>query len=160
MRVRHRFVALVLPALVVLAACSNDDNAAPAAPITATTGAAVAAPGVATTTTSIDTDEPPVTTAPPDSAVLFEGNDFYAVPEPLPAGQAGTLLRYQRIDAFGGWSSVGDTADAFGLQASGTISGEVVWWRDPVAVRRRTRRSPRTRRDGRAVGPGTGHLAG
>ena len=36
---------------------------------------------------------------------------------------------------FGGWSNFGDSPGEFGLQTLGTVSGEVVMWRDPVAVR-------------------------
>ena len=96
-----------------------------------------------TTTPVVDTAERPVdtfepssdTTAPSGGAVRFEGDDFYDVPEPLPADEAGTLLRYEPIDVFGGWSNLGDSPGEFGLQTMGTISGEVVMWRDPVAVR-------------------------
>ena len=67
--------------------------------------------------------------------MLFEGDDFYAVPQPLPAGEPGTLLRYEPIDVFDGWSNVVDSPGEFVLQTLGTISGEIVLWRDPVAVR-------------------------
>ena len=30
--------------------------------------------------------------------IEFEGDDFYAVPDPLPRGRHGTLIRYQRVD--------------------------------------------------------------
>ena len=93
------------------------------------------APSVDSTERPVDTFEPPVTTTAPSGAVLFDGDDFYAVPEPLPAGEPGTLLRYEPIDVFGGWSNFGDSPGEFGLQTLGTVSGEVVIWRDPVAVR-------------------------
>ena len=97
---------------------------------------------VETTASSVDTAERPVdsqgpqVTAPaPPGGTLFQGDDFYAVPEPLPAGEAGTLLRYEPIDVFGGWSNFVDSPGEFGVQTLGTISGDVVLWRDPVAVR-------------------------
>ena len=93
------------------------------------------APSVDSTERPVDTFEPPVTTTAPSGAVLFDGDDFYAVPEPLPAGEPGTLLRYEPIDVFGGWSNFGDSPGEFGLQTLGTVSGEIVIWRDPVAVR-------------------------
>ncbi len=143
MGVRHRCAGLVLVALLAVAACSDDDNGEPATPSPQISGSAVAThpmeatpPSDDTAARPIDTFEPPITAAdPPGGPVRFEGADFYAVPEPLPAGEPGTLLRYEPIDVFGGWSNVGDAPDAFGLQTSGTISGEVVLWRDPVAVR-------------------------
>ena len=126
-----------------MVACSSDagsGGAATASPDTA--GAAAAAEAVETSAPSVDrTDgpvdsfEPPVTTAAPSGAVMFDGDDFYAVPDPLPAGEPGTLLRYEPIDMFGGWSNFGDSPGEFGLQTLGTVSGDVVIWRDPVAVR-------------------------
>jgi pimeloyl-ACP methyl ester carboxylesterase len=103
----------------------------------------VVTPAVETTAPSVDIAErpvdtfaPPVTaTTPPGRAVRFEGDDFYAVPEPLPAGEAGTLLRHEPIDLFGGWSNFVESPGEFGLQTLGPISGDVVLWRDPVALR-------------------------
>ena len=92
-------------------------------------------PSVDSTEQPVGTLEPPVTTTVSSGAVLFDGDDFYTVPEPLPAGEPGTLLRYEPIDVFGGWSNFGDSPGEFGLQTLGSISGDIVVWRDPVAVR-------------------------
>ena len=142
MRTRRRLAGLVLSSLLGVVACSDDDSGGAATASPDTTGAAAVAQAVETTAPSVDsterpvdTFEPPVTTTAPSGAVLFEGDDFYAVPEPLPAGEPGTLLRYEPIDVFGGWSNFGDSPGEFGLQTLGTVSGEVVIWRDPVAVR-------------------------
>ena len=143
MRARRLFASLVLSSLLGVAACSTDDSGGPATPSPDTTAAAVATPAVDTTAPSVDTTERPVdtfhppvtTTTAPGGAVRFDGDDFYAVPELLPAGEAGTLLRYEPIDLFGGWSNFVESPGEFGLQTLGTISGDVLLWRDPVAVR-------------------------
>ena len=133
---RRRFAGLVLSSLVGVAACSADDASGTATPSPATTIAPEVTPAVATTERPVDTTGPPVSAStPPGGAVLFAGDDFYAVPDPLPAGEPGTLLRYEPIELFGGWSNVGDSPGEFVLQTLGTRSGEVVLWRDPVALR-------------------------
>ena len=143
MHARTRCAVLVLSGLLVVAACNDDDDGDGAAIASSdTAGAAAVAEAVETTAPSVDGTErpvdtfgPPVTTIAPSGAVLFGGDDFYAVPEPLPAGEPGTLLRYEPIEVFGGWSNFGDSPGEFGLQTLGTVSGEIVIWRDPVAVR-------------------------
>ena len=104
-----------------------------------TTGAAAVTQRVETTVRSVDsterpvgTLEPPVTTTVSSGAVLFDGDDFYTVPDSLPTGEPGTLLRYEPIDVFGGWFNFGDSPGEFGLQTLGTISGDIVLWRDPA----------------------------
>ncbi len=125
MHVRSRCAVLVLSGLLVMAACSDDDAGRPPATSSSdTTVTAVVAPAVGTTAPSVDTAmrpvdtfEPPIAApAPSGGPVLFEGDDFYAVPAPLPAGQPGRLLRYEPIDVFGGWSNLVDSPGEFGLQ--------------------------------------------
>ena len=106
MHARTRCAVLVLSGLLVVAACNDDDDGDGAAIASSdTAGAAAVAEAVETTAPSVDrtdrpvdTFEPPVTTTAPSGAVLFGGDDFYAVPEPLPAGEPGTLLRYEPIE--------------------------------------------------------------
>ena len=146
--VRRRFAGLVLSSLLGVAACSADDASGTATPSPDTTVAPEVTPAVATTERPVDTFGPSVdrqigrstfssrrSPRPRRRGGLFGGDDFYAVPEPLPAGEPGTLLRYEPIELFGGWSNFGDSPGEFGLQALGTSSGEVVLWRDPVALR-------------------------
>lgn len=65
-------------------ACSSDDDASPSRASTTT-----AAPGESTTTTSGEAPE----------VEAFDGSvdDFYVVPDPLPAGQPGDLIRTQPL---------------------------------------------------------------
>ena len=86
----------MLSSLLGVVACSDDDSGGAATASPDTTGAPVAAKAMETTAPSVDsterpvdTFEPAVTTTAPSGAVLFEGDDFYAVPEPLPAGEPG-----------------------------------------------------------------------
>ena len=142
--VRRRFAGLVLSSLLGVAACSADDASGTATPSPVSTVAPEATPAVETDRASrrhrraagrhlraAGHHDRTLGRGRPAST----GDDFYAVPEPLPAGEPGTLLRYEPIDVFGGWSNFGDSPGEFGLQTMGTISGEVVIWRDPVAVR-------------------------
>jgi hypothetical protein len=117
MRTRRRLAGVVLSSLLGMVACSDDGGgAATASPDTAGAATALAqpvettAPSVDSTERPVDTFEPPVTTTAPSGAVLFDGDDFYTVPEPLPAGEPGTLLRYEPIDVLGGWSNFGSCA--------------------------------------------------
>jgi hypothetical protein len=74
------WVVLATAGLLAIAACGNDSNDS------------------ADDAAEVDDGE-----AEDESAVvepqLFEGDgDFYAVPEPLPEGEPGMLLRYERLD--------------------------------------------------------------
>lgn len=66
----------------------------------------------------------------------FEGTGlgFYAVPDPLPAGEPGTLLRYEQIATYGGWFNYDDSPDAFALDTVGAAGGTVMVLRDPHAL--------------------------
>jgi pimeloyl-ACP methyl ester carboxylesterase len=83
----------ILPAAVLaaalLAGCSGGSSGAEPE---AATGPA----------TSVAPDEPTTTTAPAPTAEAFAGSvdDFYAVPDPLPDGEHGTLVRYQPMDDY------------------------------------------------------------
>jgi hypothetical protein len=78
-RVASSFVACA--ALLVATGCSDAATAPDDAP------AAVAEVSDDTTTTTVG-----------EPAELAEGDDLYAVPDPLPEGEHGDLLRYQSID--------------------------------------------------------------
>ena len=97
----------MLSGLLAVAACSDDDSGGAATASPDTTGAAAVAQAVETTAPSVDTtaragrhcrsvgfDDP----GAESGRSCFEGDDFYAVPEPLPAGEPGTLLRYEPIE--------------------------------------------------------------
>jgi pimeloyl-ACP methyl ester carboxylesterase len=72
-------------------------------------------------------DRPRADDRPPPGRPLpaeFDGEDFYAVPDPLPRGRHGTLIRYQRVDDP---PVVGGTRTRI-MYLSETVAG------DPVAV--------------------------
>ncbi len=84
-RFRHAAAVLAAALLVAVPACSSDDDASskPAASTTTVTK------GENTTTTAGEAPEPEA----------FDGSvdDFYVVPDPLPAGQPGDLIRTQPL---------------------------------------------------------------
>lgn len=90
----RRLAALLLAAGLVAAvpACSSDDGDDGAAPTT--TDAPAEAPGGEATTTTGEDAADPAPTAEPE---LVTDGDLYAVPDPLPAGEHGQLLRYQEV---------------------------------------------------------------
>jgi len=93
--------------------------------LSAVTGAALVAVAC-----SGDDDEPPGqeqrtgAAARDGPAERYEGGNFYAVPEPLPDGEPGDLLRYQLIDS----RAVPGAALSRIMYLSGSLSG------DPIAV--------------------------
>jgi hypothetical protein len=79
------WVVLPTAGLLALAACGNDSD----------DSADEAADAVTAEVDDGETEDESV----PVEAELFEGDgDFYAVPDPLPQGEPGTLLRYERLD--------------------------------------------------------------
>lgn len=86
LRWRPLLVLLSL-ATAMLAACSSNDATEVADDATPTTAAASSAP-------SGDATEANEPLAP------FDGGDFYAVPEPLPDGDHGTLIRYEPMQDY------------------------------------------------------------
>ncbi len=84
-RRRLSFVAVVLTLTSVVAACSSDAGADDAGPTT------TVADRSASTSTSTST------TTAPEAEVVTGDADFYAVPDPLPAGDHGSLIRYQEL---------------------------------------------------------------
>jgi hypothetical protein len=78
--------ALAMTAALLAAGCAADEQAA-SGPSTAPPGTAIDASGGSSTTSSTS------------SVVPFAGpGDFYDVPDPLPAGEPGALIRYQQVD--------------------------------------------------------------
>jgi hypothetical protein len=77
-------VALGLASLSLGACSAADDDGSPPA-------AAAVGDGIAEATTT-------VVAAPIEAEEVAAGEDFYAVPDPLPAGDHGRLLRYQRVE--------------------------------------------------------------
>jgi hypothetical protein len=79
---RFRTVVAVAAAALMVGACAASGGTAAPTTTSARTGSA--------------TTGSPATTA--TTAEAYSGPDFYAVPDPLPAGTHGTLLRYQPIE--------------------------------------------------------------
>lgn len=119
---RRRVISLVsvLVAIVLAGACTDDgDDAADAA----------------TTTT-----EAPTTAAPPATAEEFTGDveDFYVVPDPLPAGEPGAVIRTMEVEAPDGQVGLrvmyhstdaeGDDRAATGLVYSPTAEAPADGW--------------------------------
>lgn len=70
---RHRRLALVAAVVVLVVACSGGDDDAD------------------------DADPGPIEPAAPEEVAAVAGDDFYTVPDPLPGGEHGDLLRYQLV---------------------------------------------------------------
>jgi pimeloyl-ACP methyl ester carboxylesterase len=157
---RHRLpAALVVAVSLIVAACGDDDDdggaartavetpeSAQTAPTEPSPSTGSAAPTTPPPPATAPTSQPETTTTsePTDVSVddgetviaeRFRGRNFYAVPDPLPEGEPGTLLRYQPIEEFGGWRNFGDAPDEFGLEILGTASGGISLFRDVLAVR-------------------------
>ncbi|MEO6987769.1 MAG: lipase family protein, partial [Aquihabitans sp.] len=84
LRFHHASAVLVAALLLAVPACSSDEDSSPSRGSTTT-----AAADESTTTTAGEAPEPEA----------FEGSvdDFYVVPDPLPAGQPGDLIRTQPL---------------------------------------------------------------
>jgi hypothetical protein len=101
---RRCAVALGLVAVVLVASCTGTETAGEPEPAAASD-----------------------TTAAPDTTVLalvpeeIEGDDFYAAPDPIPAGEHGDLLRYQPID-----DDVDDVAAYRIMYLSESLQGEPI----------------------------------
>ena len=85
MRARH-LAALGLVVALVVSGCASDDDQGDGASTTATTTGI--APDLSTTSTTSTTEGP---------LQVASDEDLYAVPDPLPEGDHGDLLRYQAI---------------------------------------------------------------
>lgn len=85
-------IALALGALLVLAACSGTSEEASTTGEAATTTEATTGGG-----DEADADASPAERVP-ESFDAADGGDFYAVPDPLPAGAHGDLVRYEELD--------------------------------------------------------------
>lgn len=83
-RIRTALVGAIAVA-VLAAGCSSGGGTA--------TGAG--AEGTSTTTRAAST-----TSSPPAATEPFTGTDFYGVPDPLPSGPHGTLIRFQPMDDY------------------------------------------------------------
>ncbi len=110
-RPRRRPLLAVGLALALLAgACTSDTGSDASSPTTAT-GAAP------------DSGDEETTTTEPGPVELTEG-DFYAVPDPLPEGEHGTLIRYQEVSP----TSVAGAVTYRVMYRSESLEG------DPIAV--------------------------
>ena len=73
-------------------------------------------------------------TAPAAGPEAFTGEDFYAVPDPLPAGDHGDLIRYEQVEpAAGGEDSAGATTWRI-MYLSESLAGEPIAVTGTVAV--------------------------
>ena len=123
--IARRGAALVAAALLLAggaAACSDDDDGAGAGQTTEAAGDGGAADGGG--------DEAPERTAPEDypEPEVFEGTveAFYEVPDPLPPGNPGDLIRVQELAPDGddpGLRIMYHSTDARGCESARTIPG-------------------------------------
>lgn len=126
----RRLAVLALLVLPSLSACGDDDGSRPvptatatrpplatatATPVAATSTATVAptftatVPAATATPTGTATATPTVTpTATPTEPERFTGTveEFYVVPDPLPPGEPGALIRIQDVSAAGGLTTL------------------------------------------------------
>lgn len=113
MRAR-RFAALGLAVALLAGGCTSDDGSDDASPTQVTE----ARPP------SEEADEPTTTTPTEAEPEEVTDGDFYAVPDPLPGGDHGTLIRYQEVTP-----SVVDEATTYRVMyRSESLEG------DPIAV--------------------------
>lgn len=96
-RVRSGIAAALLLAVASLAACSGSDSSDGSAGSVGSVGSSTtSAAGGATTTTAPGGDEP----AEPEDFAGTE-DEFYVVPDPLPTGEPGTLIRTMAFEREG-----------------------------------------------------------
>lgn len=104
---RRPFAVLALViAVALLGGCSGDDSATPEP--TTGTGATAATTGTTDSSPDAPTTGPTTTQAPDAPPEQFSGpvDDFYVVPDPLPAGDPGELIRVQDLGEEGGRRTV------------------------------------------------------